>query len=177
MAQDGQTRSDGIKPKSPRLSKSTGARMLTPKTPPKKPASPTPSNGGNAKAKPKPKSALPGSRSTGSGPGMTQQTQGPTHNIHISVKTHAPSDPAFPSVPAAQTGPAVQPAKPKKKKPPTPKKPAKEPPLPKDVKLARKRQTEVLKERMHRETHGQIKGGPRDVDAGAGFWPPLSPLL
>ncbi len=159
--------------------------MLTPKKPPSKPAKPTPSNGGNAtkpkpKSTPKPRSALPGSRSTGSGPGMTQQTQGPTHNIHVNIKTHAPSDPSFPTMPANQTGPAVQPAaatKPKKKKPPTPKSPSKEPPLPKDVKLARKRQTEVLKERMHRETHGQIKGAPRDVDAGAGFWPPLSPLL
>src|SRR2546430_6023330 len=76
--------------------------------------------------------------------------------------------------PSAQSAPAPAPAQ--KKKPNLPKSPQKEPKPPSDVKSARKQQTRVLKERQNRETQGKAFGS-RDIDAGSGFWPPLSPLL
>lgn len=60
---------------------------------------------------------------------------------------------------------------------PLPKKPPKEPKAPDDVTQARAQQTQVLQARQSREVAGKIAGGPRDVDAGSGFWPPLSPFL
>lgn len=61
-------------------------------------------------------------------------------------------------------------------KPNLAKSPPKEPKPPKDVAAGRKLQTKILSERMRRETQGNNYGS-RDVDAGAGFWPPLNPLL
>ena len=48
---------------------------------------------------------------------------------------------------------------------------------PPDVQQARQQQTEVLLRRQAREVRGRNNGAPRDVDAGAGFWPAQSPLL
>lgn len=58
--------------------------------------------------------------------------------------------------------------------PPTP---PKEPKPTNQTSAMRGRQTQVLRARQNRELAGQTSGAPRDVDAGAGFWPPLSPLL
>lgn len=58
--------------------------------------------------------------------------------------------------------------------PPTP---PKEPKPTNQTSAMRQRQTQVLRARQNRELAGQTSGAPRDVDAGAGFWPPLSPLL
>ena len=82
--------------------------------------------------------------------------------------------PANQGVPATAQQGAVG-AQPQQK--PLPKKPPKEPKAPDDVTQARAQQTQVLQARQQREVAGKIAGGPRDVDAGSGFWPPLSPFL
>ena len=58
-----------------------------------------------------------------------------------------------------------------------PKRPPREPKPPQDVSQARAIQDGTLKERQRREVQGKPRPAVRDVDAGAGFWPPLSPLL
>lgn len=85
------------------------------------------------------------------------------------------------SDPTMQAGQGMGPEDPMGQKPPVgstlPKRPPKEPKPPPDASTARAIQDATLKERQRRETQGKPRSGVRDVDAGAGFWPPLSPLL
>lgn len=97
---------------------------------------------------------------------------GPSSSSSSSSK--ASSSQGKPSSPPNGTAGQAQ-AK-KQPKPNLPKSPPKEPKPPTDVRNGRKVQTTVLKERQKRETQGNNYGS-RDIDAGAGFWPPLSPLL
>lgn len=96
----------------------------------------------------------------------------------VKKKSASPGQSGAPSPSATPSG-APQPgavgAQPPQK--PLPKKPPKEPKAPDDVNQARAQQTQVLQARQSREVAGKIAGGPRDVDAGSGFWPPLSPFL
>lgn len=55
--------------------------------------------------------------------------------------------------------------------------PMQEPPAPPDVQDARAYQSAMLKMRQDRETQNKLPGYPRDVDAGAGYYPALSPEL
>ena len=58
-----------------------------------------------------------------------------------------------------------------------PVKPPKAPPMPADVANARRRQSNVLKQRQAREMAGKVAGPYRDADAGAGAWPFLGTLM
>jgi hypothetical protein len=83
-----------------------------------------------------------------------------------------PATQATKPAPAASSGKTATPGKSG-----LPTKPPKEPKAPDDVVAARKRQSDVLKSKQNRETQGIFQAAPRDMDAGSGFWPPLSPLL
>lgn len=115
---------------------------------------------------------------------QTQPNSAPSHKIHVQINT-APSAPAQPSLPTpASTLPrpnqdqgSLLGSTPKKAKVRLQSSPPPEPKAPPDVKVARKRQTEVLKMRQDRETRGQIQGAVRDSDVGAGYWPNSQPLL
>jgi hypothetical protein len=79
-----------------------------------------------------------------------------------------------PSNPQQQQGMMQPPQQPSQ---PLPTSRDKETPPPQDVADARKRRSDVLKERQKVEVSGQLKGPNRDIDPGYGFGPPLIPYL